>query len=380
MVATKKRAIIYPYGREAASLVRHRELLKDYEIVSLVSPKGWGIIDEDAGQADKGENIGIKVSGDFEKALEQCDAVIIMDYNKNEKLKNRIVSNIHKAIAAGKEVVCASEFDGDTIEKLQEEYGSEKHCFRYIKEKKSDFSVGAYDETLLEIETPVIFVGGLTENTSKFEIQLSLREKLINQGYKVSQVGTKSYCELFGFHSIPEFMFKSEIGEKEKIVSFNRYIKEIEKTESPDLIIVGIPGGLMPFNKKLTNNFAVTAFLISQALTPDFTIISILFEIMYPRYFEMLKTSFKYKYGFEVDCFNLSSARVDYTASNDRRKICLDYFSSLDIDKVIEGEYMNTIRPVFNILSSSHSEKMLEYLIDTLSKYGDREQISIGGI
>ncbi len=103
-----------------------------------------------------------------------------------------------------------------------------------------------------EIKTPVIFVMGVGENAHKFEIQLSVRENLFNMGYKVSQVGSRNYCEMFNFHSFPEFMYSNMYSETEKIKLFNNFIKNIENQENPDVIIIGIPGTIMRINNKAT--------------------------------------------------------------------------------------------------------------------------------
>lgn len=44
----KRKAIIFPYNAECASLVRNRELLLNHEIVACVSPIGYGLQGKDA--------------------------------------------------------------------------------------------------------------------------------------------------------------------------------------------------------------------------------------------------------------------------------------------------------------------------------------------
>lgn len=43
----KRKAIIFPYNAECASLVRNRELLLNHEIVACVSPIGYGLQGKD---------------------------------------------------------------------------------------------------------------------------------------------------------------------------------------------------------------------------------------------------------------------------------------------------------------------------------------------
>ena len=58
----KRKAIIFPYNAECASLVRNRELLLNHEIVACVSPIGYGLQGKDAAYAYGGENTGIVIS------------------------------------------------------------------------------------------------------------------------------------------------------------------------------------------------------------------------------------------------------------------------------------------------------------------------------
>lgn len=56
---------------------------------------------------------------------------------------------------------------------------------------------------------PVVFIAGITPYTEKFHVQLALRKHLLDDGYKVSQIGSKAFCNLFGFHAYPAFMNES---------------------------------------------------------------------------------------------------------------------------------------------------------------------------
>ena len=51
----KRKAIIFPYNAECASLVRNRELLLNHEIVACVSPIGYGLQGKD-GRVHKKES------------------------------------------------------------------------------------------------------------------------------------------------------------------------------------------------------------------------------------------------------------------------------------------------------------------------------------
>ncbi|MCS4481257.1 TIGR04066 family peptide maturation system protein [Clostridium botulinum] len=181
---------------------------------------------------------------------------------------------------------------------------------------------------LEKIQTPIIFVLGTGDRSGKFEIQLCLRENLMQMGYKVSQVGSRNYCELMDFHSFPQFMYSTEITEEEKVIYFNNFIKDIELNDNSDVIIIGIPGGIMPFNDKYTNGFGILAYEISQAVKPDAAVFTTLYEDYNKEYFESIDNTIKYKFGFEIDCYNLSNIQFDWMKFenlNEQFYITLDY-------------------------------------------------------
>jgi hypothetical protein len=50
--------------------------------------------------------------------------------------------------------------------------------------------------------------------------------------------------------------------------------------------------------------------MISQAVIPDFSVVSVYYEDYETKYFDMLSKSIRYKLGFEVDCFNIANNQL----------------------------------------------------------------------
>ena len=82
-----------------------------------------------------------------------------------------------------------------------------------------------------------------------------LKTYLNNLDYKVCVVSSRTNAELFGIHSFPEFMLQHNLDESSKIINFNHYIKELEVSEKPEIIIIGVPGGIMPVSEKHSDNY-----------------------------------------------------------------------------------------------------------------------------
>lgn len=367
-----ERLLIYPYNLEFTSVLRHRSLLCGYEISSLVSPSGWGFTGKDAGIADRGSNIGILVTADFEKSLQLCDTVMIVESHLPFDFEKYIFNKIKLAVKAKKNIICTLKLDRKTIEEITSMCNCEGVYFKHFNGTQNFLleEIDIDNESIEEIETPIILTIGIAEKTSKFEIQLALREKIQKLGYKISQIGTRSYCEMMGFHPFPSFMYGNTISDVNKVLMFNRFIKKIEKSEKPDIIIIGVPGGIMPFNKKFTNKFGLLTFEVSNAVVPDIVIASLLYEDYKSEGFEMYANLIKYKLGFEVDFFNIANMQFDWRKANQEH---VKAYTSLDYSFIDEKKkkYSSNKIPVINILNENDSDYMVNQIIEKLSVYGD---------
>ena len=373
MVANEK-LLIYPYNLQFSPILRHKSLQKKYEISCLVAPNGWGFTGKDAGIVDRGPDIGITISSDFEKSLDLCDTVMFIDSYFPIDFKNIMFSKIKMAIRSKKNIVCLLELESEIIKELEHICNYEGVSFTYHGGSQNllDSTISIENESIEEINTPVIFVIGMGERTNKFEIQLALREKIQRLGYKISQVGTRANCEMLGFHSFPSFMYDSNISEVNKVLMFNRFIRKIEKVEAPDIIIIGIPGGIMPYNRQFTNKFGMFAYEISQAVIPDFVIFSLLYEDYKVDAFEIFSNSLKYKLGFYVDVFNIANTQFDWTRAFEEQ---ISSHISIDSKSISEKNktYSQCKNTVLNILNEDDAEKMANIAIEKLNEYSNVE-------
>lgn len=131
-----------------------------------------------------------------------------------------------------------------------------------------------------KIVTPIIAVCGISPMTQKFDVQLYFRDRLMKDGYKVSQIGTKEISYLFGFQAWDDTLYDNSYSEPEKIGRVNQYIKDIEAVERPDVFVIGVPDALIPYTHKHTFRYGIPAYEIFSAVTPDFVVMT-LFNIKY---------------------------------------------------------------------------------------------------
>lgn len=363
------KTMIYPFDVESVPLIRHSKLINNYNILHVISPNGWGLSGKDAGCADNGQPIGIMVDSDFDKALENCDTVFFTDSSREMDLKKFIYPKIIKAAEESKNIICTIRLENEIIDKISYICNEKNTFFKYFTDT-CDSVMNPPTEKIYQVNTPIILIAGLGERTNKFEIQLSLREHLKEMEYKVSQVGTRHYCELLGFHSFPKFMYSKSITESEKVTLFNHYIKSIEAKEEPDVIIIGVPGGTMPFNYEFTNRFGILAYEVSQAIIPDCVVLSTLYNNASPDFFELISKSHEYKFGYSIDCYNIANTSLNIPASRTNKSL---QYITMDWSFVNEkkGIYSKLDASVYNILDAGDGKRMADCLINKLQKYGE---------
>ncbi|WP_054749624.1 TIGR04066 family peptide maturation system protein [Ruminiclostridium josui] len=352
-MSKKKRAIIYPYDFKSFPLLKSLELITDYEIVDFVSPNGWGLTERDAGDM-AGVSTGHVVHGDFSSSIEDCDAVIFTESYIALNYSKVLRPKIFEAADKGKDILSILSIEENQVEEISQYCDKKGAKFTYYPSNGQDFLIGDIEPkisegySIKEPKVPVVLVFGNGERANKFDIQLTLRKFLLENGYRVGQIGSRHYCELFGFHSFPKFMFDKRVDNVEKIQRFNRFVLELEKREDPDIIVIGVPGGIMPYTDKYHNYFGLVNYMVSQAISPDFAIFSTLFEEYFPEYFNQIKLSIKYKLGYDVNAFNLSNTKVswDATAAKDAMQyITLAKLLLIIIQRSIGGKVCRCLTP-----------------------------------
>jgi peptide maturation system protein (TIGR04066 family) len=302
-----EKILIYPYNKSYEPVVAHQKLIAssiaNIQIESLVSPRGWGLEDDIV----DGSYGVIKVSCDFEAELDKCTMVWFVEDGNLQLPEDILFDKLHKAIRANKKIIYTR----------TKNYSQYKQAMTLIpNDIKVNINIHKNSNLLnkamcYKINVPVLIVFGLEENTDKFEVQLGLREEFISRGYKVSSISSRRDSDILCVHSMPEFMFKNEISEADKIIQYNHYVKEVELDENPEIIIIGIPGGIVPFDSFNHNNYGIMAFEISNAVPCDCAVMcSPYYQFFNGDYSEVHKDMFN-KYGFNVEYIHIAPITID---------------------------------------------------------------------
>ncbi|NBI18798.1 TIGR04066 family peptide maturation system protein [Neglecta sp. X4] len=263
--------LVYPMNKSLAPLGRYVDMLDGYDQVIPVAPRSFGYGTSDMATVDGGMESGVNITHDLKSALEVCDAAFL-DYYPTANLDGKQYMDVLQSLVnAGKRVWISDDLQDFLVRHGYEEIGGLP--VKILEYNKSNIVLNE-EKRLLELPVPCIFVFGSGDLTNKFDIQLGLRRAFQKAGYVVTQLGTKKYSPLFGFDPLPKFILEPG-GSQKKVLDFNHYVYEKAKSENADVVIIGIPGGIMPNNPYQFTEFGEPAFLIGNALKSDVSILSL---------------------------------------------------------------------------------------------------------
>lgn len=348
-----RKAIIYPYTIEDTFLLRYNLFhYGQIQPVSLAEDRYNGL---DAGVIDYGETLGIKISDDFDSCIDEANDVIVT------KLDNRILERVITAINKGKNIISLQYSDEFSllIQSACEKRGVDYRDLCHV----SNPNLLLKDMIIATFDTPIVLVCGMSEMTQKSEILLSVHSELSEKGYKVSTIGSKPYEINPSIHGFPMYMLKKN-DEYSKIVYFNNYIKSIEIKDRPDVILISVPGGVVPYDTKHNNNYGVLAYLVSQAIgNVDYAIFTMAYNNYDKDFFDFIYPYVKYRYGFDIDMFHLSNYFHDLNIDGSDDVILMN--KKRVVSKVNELQQLNDIK-LYSVFENKG------YVVDDiLCKLGD---------
>ena len=244
-----------------------------------------------------------------EDSLQNVDEVIIID--TEVKFDKMVLSEILDMLVQKEiKITFLSTEYRFLKEKLNDIRQHNKAQISFLEEYIKNKTINPYESIgtsrLLDIETPVVCVMGIGNNVQKMKLQAYLQSKLLEEGYKSILIGSDNVSLLMGQYAIPPYIMNEEFSSVEKIKNFNKFIKDIEKIEKPDAIILGIPGGIMPFDKKHDFSFGIWAYEILSAVNPDVCLLSLFSGDYNDEFYKTMGELCRYRFNVDLDGFYIS--------------------------------------------------------------------------
>ena len=261
------RVVFFPFHPDLRLLMKYKGALLDTEIGGFVSYKEDAELIESLNKSLGFGNLS------YSQMLHDCDAVILLD-NFRDCSFDKYYQVITDAYRLKKKVIVTPLIESQLSLKSNK---GRYHLLERLPDnmsvidKEYDTRLGNPENKLYEINTPIIGVVGQGKHCDKFTVQLMLMN-MLKEEYNAVAVTSNALGALFGFYTIPAFMYK-DIPFLEKILKFNYFINKISRTDTPDVIVLGVPEGIVPFRRHEFHNFAEYPLVVSSSVDIDFAIL-----------------------------------------------------------------------------------------------------------
>lgn len=300
--------VIFPYDATLKNTLQHIDQ-KEYRVCGIVSPRGWGYGDTSLLIGD--EEIVIQASLRQVESAYDCICLVNSRYSLN--FTNSIMPIIHECAEKNLDVIVCRDFTEQELQIIKSYIDKDKLHILY--ETYRDIKM---ENEIFEIDIPVVLITDIFAELNSQDVQLKIYDELKAKGYAVKLVSSKREMRLIrDIDSIPQSVLREYGTNKEKILRFNHYIKQIEIKENPDLIIIGIPGNLMEISKKVTGDFGSSAYIISRGVISDYVVCNFpYFQDFEGRYSELCKCV-ENRLETKVDACNVIPQYLDLMESEE---------------------------------------------------------------
>lgn len=253
-----KKILLFPYHPDLEILIKYKHLLQEHSIAGIISYK------EDESFVQRlNQRLGIS-NEEAHRNLYTCDAIVIVD-NYRDFSQSKYYEIIDIAIERKIDIYITP------LAEAQLELSKYQGNYKVLERLPS--SGGNYEvveKKIHDINVPIVGVLGQGKHCGKFESEILLTHRFSEQ-YKVSCVCTNALGVLFGFYTMPEFLYQNT-GFDEKVLKINKFVHDLEG-ECQDIIILGIPEGTQPFRRHEFHHFAEYPLILSAAVNIDLAVL-----------------------------------------------------------------------------------------------------------
>lgn len=282
------KATVFPITHDFLSLINYIELVRDYQIIAVNSFKEDGLL-----YNIKKEYPNWVVTSNVKKSLEGSGTLILFDNEKRYKIDK------YQEMIAEAKIRRINILASDSLKK-------ELKC-KSIESLDKRMEENKENEEWEKIPVPAISVLGLGENCSKFESLLLLMSVVEKRGYKSLTIASNPLISLCGGYVWPEYLYQNNISLEKKIYKLNYDLGELVRREKPEVLLVEIPGGIMPLGKNEKNHFSEVPLVISNALDIDAGILNMYVPFQKDMgQLDYIKDYCDYKYGIPIETYTVN--------------------------------------------------------------------------
>jgi len=308
-----ERLSLFPMNRDLCAVARYATLLQGYKLAHLFAPGYMCMGGEDISRLDGGTHVGLPLTDYSMEMLRECD-VLYMDYDETMVSEYFYKEIIVHAKEMGVEVILSNMLR----QRLHDVFDN------HLAADEMPLATAPENETLHELNVPVVMVLSHGLFTDQLAVELALRQHFTETGYNVGQIGSHDVCKLFGFTDIPDFMVRP--GDVcEKAVRFNRYAIDLSIEQKAEIMIIGVPDAIIKYSDRLLQGLGALPFTVCNAVKSDVTIACTYYGDYKKMFFEELSQYGKYRLGGPIHFFNISNTSAMPDASIEQDAVRLIY-------------------------------------------------------
>lgn len=353
----KEKLMIYPVDGEYLPFLKYSDLLEQKSSVTCYAPKGWFYV-----------NKTINIPGNRTitvKDIRECndfsefDAIWIVNSNGEIDFSHSILPIIEQAAKERKSIRITRSLTHEEYvlcSQLCKTYGN------LLDSQEQVVCSHDFTPNILRIQTPIVFVFGMFEHTEKLDTILYLHKGIQKAGYKVKTILTrKNETDAEEFLSFPSFMYEKQYSDTDKVFFFNHFIRRIELEEKPDIIVIGLPGEMMPLDEKHNGNFGIVPYLISNAVHCDYAVMKLFHNFYDNTFADKMQEIVRSKFEIDINAFVVSNSILDVTSVS---TATLRFYESEKRPTDLPQNYY------FNHFDGT-GEPLCKHLINTLQMFGN---------
>lgn len=288
----------FPITYDLLTLLKYKELLDGLTVTSICSFKE----DRYIKQLSKEEK-QLTITDKIDEVLEVSEGMVLLDNPTN------FLSKKYQIVADQVFDYKKSLFLSSSLFKQLKINIS--HEVFFLDEKRvpcgNDVPFRVYENQL-----PVMAVFGMGENCSKLETILLSLKVLREHGLKVLLVGANPLLSLFGGYILPEYLFSRELSLESKVYKISRDLYMLQKDIEYDILLIEIPGGIVPVGEFNNNHFSEIPLTIANALKIDIGILNTYVPCQKDNKTEFFKHFCAYKYNIPLELVFMSRQKVEF--------------------------------------------------------------------
>lgn len=344
----RKISAFYPMTNEFYSISAYSHLIREFDVKYFICPSN---LTSTKSSIEVYETL--PATEEIEQLIVGKDSSFLLDFDLF------YFPIIKSAIDRGIDICFVSEF---SQEELQQVLLYNVDCNKKVEISTLSNTYPYIDSPtprIASLKTPVVFIASSLERCRKFEVELALYEEFSRKGYKPTLVASKEFAPLFDVYSFPKFVFSRNL-ETDKIVNLNMFFKSIEQRDKPDIIFVGIPGAIAPFNNKILNYFGYALHATTNAVLPDVLVLNVNYDQFDLKTLHQFVNNCSRLTGVKPDALCFSDTQIDPVTIQEN---WLNYFY-VEADKVLQltQKVKNADLPVYYALDKNSLSKLADFI------------------